>query len=241
MVHVQRERDAQRDRALQSDVLGSTEPDDAPASPLRLSDDALLRLSEQFRLRDRVTIRAPNRVREREDFDEHETVHRVHVVHVDLLCVRVERRVDVFVNEREHVGLLHGDHVVGVQGLGRVGASELLVERQELDGRSDLLFGDGVEVLAVRAFEGKPHREREKVAEGERGFVERLTERFGKMRSERRLRALETFERFIELSARAVVVVGESFSNAFERSRRHRRVRWNRSNGRTSDPHESST
>ena len=163
------------------------------------------------------------------------------VVHVDLLGVSVERRVDVLVDEGEHVRLLHRDHVVGIEGFGRVGAAELFVQRQELDGRADLLVRDGVEVLAVGALEGEPDGERQEVAERERRLVERLTERFGEVRCQRRLRALEALERFIELCARAFVVVRESFAHAFERPRRDERVGWNRSNGRASDPHESST
>ena len=165
----------------------------------------------------------------------------MNVVHVDLLGVSVERCVDVLVNEGQDVRLLHGNHVVGIERFGGIRAPELFVQRQKLDRRPDLLVGDGVEVLALGAFEGEPHRQSQEVAERQGSLIERLAERLREVRGKRGLRTLEALERLIELSAGSLVVVGKALSYAFERPRRDRSVRWNWSNGRTSDPHEYST
>ncbi len=73
------------------------------------------RLGEELGFRDRVAFGLSHRIGQREDFDQHHAVHRVHVVHVDLLGVGVQGRVDVLVDVRQHVRLLHGDHVVTVE------------------------------------------------------------------------------------------------------------------------------
>jgi hypothetical protein len=72
-------------------------------------------------------------VREGERHDEDGAVDLVHVVDVDVARVgigRLERRVDVLVDEREDAGLLDGHHVVGVERLGRVRGAQLLFERE---------------------------------------------------------------------------------------------------------------
>lgn len=171
-------------------------------------------LSEELGFGDGVAVGAADGVGKGENFDENHAVNGVDVVDVDLLGVGLEGGVDVLVDEGEDVRLLHGDHVVGIDGLRGIGAPELLVEAQELARRADLLLRHGVEVLALRALEREPHGEREEVAEGERRLVERLTEHFGEVRGEGRLRALEALEGFVELSAGFFVVLREALPDA---------------------------
>jgi hypothetical protein len=109
---------------------------------------------------------------------------------------------------------IDSDHVVGVDRLRWVGAPELFVEAQELAGRADLLLRHGVQVLALRALEGEPDRERKEVAERERRLVERLTEHFGEVRGEGRLRALEALEGLVELRPGFLVVLRQALPHA---------------------------
>src|SRR5688572_10413679 len=88
-------------------------------------------LGEQLRFRHGVTLGAPDRVREREHFYQYEPVDDVYVVHVDLLRMSLERGVDVFVDEQHHIRLFHPNHVVAVQGLARVAASQFLVQGEQ--------------------------------------------------------------------------------------------------------------
>ena len=81
----------------------------------------------------------------------------MHVVYVYFLRVGVEGRVDVLVDVGEHMRLLHGDHVVAVEGFGRIRAAQLFVEREQLVRGLQLLFLHFVDVRAMRALEGEPH------------------------------------------------------------------------------------
>ena len=194
-------------------------------------------LSQELGLGDWKSIGATNCVRQREDLHEHDAIHRVHVVDVDLFGVSLEGSVDVLVHERDDVGLLHGDHVVAVEGLRGIGTAELLVQGQELVRRDELFFRHLVEVRTVRSIEGEPDGEGQEVTKRERRFIQGTPERFCNVCSERRLRALEALERIVELGARLFIIICQTFPHAFEGMRRDTSIRRDRANGRTTNPH----
>jgi|GEM_PF-3573871 len=136
-----------------------------------------LRSGAELALRQVVVIGRAHGVRQREHLDEHHAVNGVDIVDIDIAGVRFEGVVEVLVDEEEEVGLLHRDDVVGVDRLRRVDATELLVERQRLLGGIHLVLVDLVQATFEVSLEREPDGQRQKVAESQRGLVERLAQR----------------------------------------------------------------
>jgi hypothetical protein len=136
------------------------------------------------------------------------------------------------------VRLLHRDHVVTVERFRGIGASQLFIQGQQLLGGYQLVLGRFVHVRSVGAIEREPNGERQKVAERERGFVERPTQSLCHVAGERRLGTFETLEGVIELGARLFVVVSQLIPYRLERLLRYGRIRGDWANGRTTNPHD---
>lgn len=179
-----------------------------------------------------------HRVGEREHFDEHDTIDRVHVVDVDFSRVRFERVVEVLVHEGEDIRLLHRDDIVGFDGFGRIDATQLFVEHERLLGRRELLGFDFAQPVLEVSLEREPNGERKEISERERRFVDRLTERLGHALGNGRLRRFETCERAIQSIARDFVLIGEIGLDLPEHARRKPRVMRHRTNGGASYPHD---
>src|SRR5215471_6920863 len=194
-------------------------------------------LRAELSLRQVVVLGRADGVGERQHFDEHHAIDGVDVVHIHVAGMSFERVVEVLVNERQHVRLLHGHHVVGVDRFGRVDAAQFFVEGERLFGGGELVAGHLVEAAFEVSLEGKPHCQGEKVAESERGLVERTTEGGRHSFGDGRLRGLEAGERLVQFVARDLVFLSEIRFDLAEHTSRYARVQRHRSNRSTPYPH----
>ena len=117
----------------------------------------------------------------------------------------------------------------------------MLVEAHRLLDAGERRLRDLTEVAREHGVEREPDRERQEVAERERGLVERAAEHLGDALGERGLRLFEARERDVEPRARAVVVVAELVLDVGQRARRELRERRHGTNGGPPDPHQPRT
>jgi hypothetical protein len=203
-------------------------PDEDLGAAMSAEDDGFglhVELCDELAVRTGRAVDREDGVRQAEREKDDGPVDRMDVVDVDLAgfgglasVLRLERGVDVLVHERKDVRLLDRHDVVEVERLVTVRGAELLLELDGLFGRLESVAGDLSQARRAEGpLEGEPHRDGEKVAEGERRLVEGLRENLGDGVGDLRLRHLEAGKGAVQLVAGSGGVVGQPELDLFER------------------------
>jgi hypothetical protein len=178
-----------------------------------------------------------DRVGQGHDDQQHHAVDDVDLLDLDADGVGFQGDVDVLADKIDQVRLLHGDDIVGLDGLIGGLLAQLLVELERLHGRLHLFLGHLSYALAKGVVERHPDGQRQEVAQRQRGLPHRPGQRRGHPGRERWLAGFKQGEGLGKGVSCTPLRDGQALLNVLERLFGHPRIRRHWADGCSADPH----